>query len=144
MLKLKSETLRAATESAVTQLLSSAEYTLHQDEEFVQPDPAVDRKIEGLKANYVDSCRVAGWRHKILPLIEEQDARGSFHIHNYGDRILDRLTQLSLGPRAASGAEPLQLPAAPIALASVLSDTNQWEVSRCHSVRSHSTPIPTC
>lgn len=79
--------------------------------------------------------RVAGWRHKILPLIEEQDAREAFHIHNYGDRILARLTQLSISPGEPPSEEPPQLPAAPVSLASVLSDTDQWEISRCASPR---------
>lgn len=77
--------------------------------------------------------RVAGWRHKILPLIEEQDAREAFHIHNYGDRILQRLAQLSLRPGQAPSEEPLQLPAAPVPMAHVLSDTHQWQISRCAS-----------
>lgn len=41
------------------------------------------------------AARVSSWRHKIQPLLDEQDARPAFDIHAYGDQILDRLASLS-------------------------------------------------
>ena len=41
------------------------------------------------------ASRVSNWRHKIQPLLDEQDARPAFDIHYYGDQILDRLARLS-------------------------------------------------
>lgn len=41
------------------------------------------------------AARVSNWRHKIQPLLDEQDARPAFDIHSYGDLILDRLANLS-------------------------------------------------
>ena len=41
------------------------------------------------------AARVSTWRHKIQPLLDEQDARPAFDIHSYGDQILDRLASLS-------------------------------------------------
>ena len=41
------------------------------------------------------AARVSSWRHKIQPLLDEQDARPAFDIHSYGDQILDRLANLS-------------------------------------------------
>ena len=41
------------------------------------------------------AARVSSWRHKIQPLLDEQDARPAFDIHSYGDQILDRLASLS-------------------------------------------------
>ena len=41
------------------------------------------------------AARVSSWRLKIQPMLEEQDARPAFDIHQYGDNILDRLALLS-------------------------------------------------
>lgn len=41
------------------------------------------------------AARVSSWRHKIQPLLDEQEARPAFDIHSYGDQILDRLASLS-------------------------------------------------
>ena len=41
------------------------------------------------------AARVSNWRHKIQPLLDEQDARPAFDIHSYGDQVLDRLVKLS-------------------------------------------------
>ena len=76
--------------------------------------------------------RVAGWRQKILPVFEEQDAREAFDIHSYGDRILGRLTQLTVSCTAPPAATEPQLPSGPIALTAVLSDSSQWQISRYH------------
>lgn len=41
------------------------------------------------------ASRVSNWRHKIQPLLDEQDARPAFDIHLYGDQVLDKLARLS-------------------------------------------------
>lgn len=41
------------------------------------------------------AARVSSWRQKIQPMLQEQDARPAFDIHQYGDNILDRLAVLS-------------------------------------------------
>jgi hypothetical protein len=94
--------------------------------------------------------RVAGWRAKILPIIEQQDARDPFDIHVCGDCILARLARLGLGGddqrlRAATeqstgggggGSTALavaakeQLPAPPVQLGSALAEHEQWQISR--------------
>ncbi len=94
--------------------------------------------------------RVAGWRAKILPIVEEQDARDPFDIHVYGDCILTRLTQLRVtgadaplaicgaaGPPAVGGKSTAerhsaveQLPAPPVELSRALADEEQWRISR--------------
>ena len=98
---------------------------------------------------------MAGWRAKILPIVEEQDARDPFDIHVYGDCILTRLTQLRVtgadaplaicgaaGPLAVSGKSTAmvlakrqsatgQLPAPPVELGKALADEEQWRISRC-------------
>ncbi len=106
-------------------------------------------------------CRVAGWRAKILPIVEEQDARDPFDIHVYGDCILTRLTQLRVtgadaplavcgaaGPPAVGGKSTAmvlaerqsateQLPAPPVELSRALADEEQWRISR--RAQEHST-----
>ena len=105
--------------------------------------------------------RVAGWRAKILPIVEEQDARDPFDIHVYGDCILTRLTQLRVtgaaAPLAICAAADLpavggkstamaldqrhsaveQLPAPPVELSRALADEEQWRISRCAKAPSH-------
>ena len=97
---------------------------------------------------------MAGWRAKILPIVEEQDARDPFDIHVYGDCILTRLTQLRIAGADAplavcAAAEPQavgdrsramvtserqsateQLPAQPVELGRALADEEQWRISR--------------
>ena len=100
--------------------------------------------------------RVAGWRAKIVPIIEEQDARDPFDIHVCGDCILTRLAQLSVAGGDAplaicAPAEPLaitgstlaatvpaagqsateQLRAPPVEIRVALADQEQWRISRC-------------
>ena len=98
--------------------------------------------------------RVAGWRAKILPLIEDQDARDPFDIHVCGDCILARLARLSIGggdqpllitaateqanvhygggsaALAVAAREPEQLPTPPVGLESALAEDEQWQISR--------------
>ena len=104
--------------------------------------------------------RVSGWRAKILPIIEEQDARDPFDIHVCGDCILARLAHLRLGgddrslpstaaaerstidggptALAVAAGEPEQLPAPPVQLGSALAEHEQWQISR----RAHPELIP--
>eukprot|EP00887_Chlorella_sp_A99_P001915 scaffold18.g1915.t1 len=48
------------------------------------------------------AARVAGWRSKVQPVLEEEDARPEFDIHQVGEAILARMDDLS----AATGAPP--------------------------------------
>lgn len=69
------------------------------------------------------AARVAGWRSKMAPALEEEDARPEFDIHAYGERILERMAGLTcagawLGGAACwvswlTGAEP-GVPAEPV------------------------------
>lgn len=54
------------------------------------------------------AARVSSWRHKIQPLLDEQDARPAFDIHSYGDQILDRLAALT----CKDSGDPVDLDAA--------------------------------
>lgn len=47
------------------------------------------------------SDRVGGWRARIGPILEEESRRTEFDIHDYGQRVLDRLEQLSLHEHGA-------------------------------------------
>ncbi|KAK9810243.1 hypothetical protein WJX72_007164 [[Myrmecia] bisecta] len=46
------------------------------------------------------ASRVSGWRAKIQPILDEQDARPEFDIHAYGERFLDNMAHLSLSDPA--------------------------------------------
>lgn len=46
------------------------------------------------------SRRVAGWRQRIDPVLAQEDARGTFDIHTYGEGILNRLSDLKLAEPA--------------------------------------------
>ena len=59
------------------------------------------------------ASRVSNWRHKIQPLLDEQDARPSFDIHLYGDQVLDKLARLS----CKDPAHPVELEASTVCLA---------------------------
>ena len=50
-------------------------------------------------------CRVSTWRQRVQPVIDAQDARETFDMRTYGQRILQRLSALSLADCAA---EPRQ------------------------------------
>lgn len=41
------------------------------------------------------ASRVSGWRHKMAPMLEEEDARPEFDIHQYGQLFLDRMAALT-------------------------------------------------
>lgn len=43
--------------------------------------------------------RVVNWRERIVPVLEEEDARSPFDIHEYGDAILESLEGLTLKER---------------------------------------------
>lgn len=60
------------------------------------------------------AARVSTWRHKIQPLLDEQDARPAFDIHLYGDQILDRLANLS----CKDSDDAVDLQASPVSTAS--------------------------
>ncbi|GAQ85717.1 hypothetical protein KFL_002500150 [Klebsormidium nitens] len=55
------------------------------------------------------AARVATWKHKIEPVLQEQDARPEFDIHLYGARVLDAATATAGPPsedeRALTSAE---------------------------------------
>lgn len=46
-------------------------------------------------------CRVSTWRQRVQPVIDVQDAREAFDMRTYGQRILQRLSALSLADCAA-------------------------------------------
>lgn len=54
------------------------------------------------------------WRQRVQPVIDAQDARETFDMRTYGQRILQRLSQLSVADgadaAAASSAAPQQQP----------------------------------
>ena len=58
------------------------------------------------------ASRVSNWRHKIQPLLDEQDARPSFDIHLYGDQVLDKLARLS----CTDPAHPVELEASTVCM----------------------------
>jgi hypothetical protein len=43
------------------------------------------------------SMRIQQWRDRILPALDDQDARPSFDIHKYASNILDRFPQHDTG-----------------------------------------------
>ena len=59
----------------------------------------------GCRASCDCVCRVSTWRQRVQPVIDAQDARETFDMRTYGQRILQRLSALSLADRAA---EPRQ------------------------------------
>jgi Condensin II complex subunit CAP-H2 or CNDH2, C-term len=70
------------------------------------------------------SCRVSSWQQKILPVVEDQEARGEFDIHRYGERILDRLGEVQVHSSKAAGS------GSPVGFGQVVSSNQQYEISR--------------
>ncbi|DBA99076.1 hypothetical protein WJX77_009045 [Trebouxia sp. C0004] len=78
------------------------------------------------------ASRVSNWRHKIQPLLDEQDARPAFDIHLYGDQVLDKLARLS----CRDPDHPVELQASmaePVGFEAVADEGSQAEVSRLFS-----------
>lgn len=76
------------------------------------------------------ASRVSGWRAKIQPVLDEQDARVPFDIHDYGQDILDRMSALSMGP----GGGGLKSGAAPaLGFGTIAPHQEQYDVSRTFS-----------
>eukprot|EP00884_Botryococcus_braunii_P002422 jgi/Botrbrau1/12180/Bobra.0186s0088.1 len=82
------------------------------------------------------AVRVSAWQSRIVPLLEEQDGRPPFNIHESGRSILDRMSRLSLqeNPEPAVAAEAQPLPLGPLLpFSAVVHESAQWEVSRLFS-----------
>ncbi|KAL0054533.1 hypothetical protein WJX82_010399 [Trebouxia sp. C0006] len=78
------------------------------------------------------ASRVSNWRHKIQPLLDEQDARPAFDIHLYGDQVLDKLARLSC--RDPDHAVELQTSMVElVGFEAVADEGSQAEVSRLFS-----------
>ncbi|CAL5219116.1 g890 [Coccomyxa viridis] len=78
------------------------------------------------------ASRVAGWRTKIGPVLEEQDARGDFDIHTMGESLLNDMAAVSLeDPAEAKEAEIEKAP--PLAFGAVVKKQHKWQVSRLFS-----------
>ncbi|KAL3132422.1 hypothetical protein ABBQ32_008980 [Trebouxia sp. C0010 RCD-2024] len=78
------------------------------------------------------AARVSSWRHKIQPLLDEQEARPAFDIHSYGDQILDRLASLSC--KDSDGPVDVHPTLAePVGFQVVAQQASQAEVSRLFS-----------
>lgn len=66
----------------------------------------ISRMIAAAAAAQVQTelaSRVGGWRSRIGPVLEEEDARPAFDIHVYGQRVLDAMQGLSLREPGAAG-----------------------------------------
>lgn len=70
------------------------------------------------KSQLLCCCRVSTWRQRVQPVIDAQDAREDFDMRTYGQRILQRLAQLSVAdaPADVSPQQPQeqQQPAQPL------------------------------
>ncbi|BDA41730.1 Condensin-2 complex subunit H2 [Coccomyxa sp. Obi] len=78
------------------------------------------------------AARVASWRDKLAPVLEEQDARGDFDIHAYGEVVLEDLAKMSLAD--PSNPEELRLgKVAPVTFERVAHREHKWQVSRLFS-----------
>ncbi|RMZ56372.1 hypothetical protein APUTEX25_004729 [Auxenochlorella protothecoides] len=94
----------------------------------------ISRMIAAAAAAQVQTelaSRVGGWRSRIGPVLEEEDARPAFDIHVYGQRVLDAMQGLSL---REPGTAAESVPAAPTLFSEVVQWTaNRFEVSRTFS-----------
>ncbi len=77
--------------------------------------------------------RVATWRQRIDPILQAEEDRSAFDIHHYGERIIDRLDNLKLGPHDAGGSK--QQPQGQdgdgvVQFAEVVEAVDRFEVSR--------------
>ncbi|CAK0746455.1 hypothetical protein CVIRNUC_001693 [Coccomyxa viridis] len=78
------------------------------------------------------ASRVAGWRTKIAPVLEEQDARGDFDIHTIGESLLTDMAAISLDDTAR--AEEVEIEKGPpVAFGAVVKQQHKWQVSRFFS-----------
>ncbi|CAA3030186.1 Hypothetical predicted protein [Olea europaea subsp. europaea] len=79
----------------------------HLDFNEAYDDPGANASLEDLCRSHLDSLlaslaesekqtelatRVSTWKQRIEQNLEEQDARPTFDIHEYGDRVLDKLS----------------------------------------------------